>query len=313
MATPDRIDTLVPWYTEDPFCAVEGVKTLETNVHHECLLRCEGDLRLHLAARDLPYTLTSDLLIRNVPLKAGVSPDIALWPGKDLLQADIVYGSLKLSAALRPDLILEIASESTYEADRDIKYDIYRLAEIPEYWLYDPIGCTGGPPFLGWRLADGDYVEIVGRFHTVAGHDVVLYPSTVLETAWGLADQTALRLLDPVENDWYRTTPEAWLQVKDHIVQVEEQAAQEGVRAQRAEEQTIQAEARAQRAEEQAAQEGVRAQRAEEQTIQAEARAQRAEEQAAQEGVRAQRAEEQAAQDAAEIARLKALLQQRTG
>ena len=278
MATPDRIDTLVPWYTEDPFCAIEGVKTLETNVHHECLLRCEMDLRLHLKARDLPYTLTSDLLIRNVPLKAGVSPDIALWPGQDLLKADEVYGSLELSEELRPDMILEIASESTYKADRDIKYDIYRMVEIPEYWLYDPIGCTGGPPFLGWQLIDGEYEEIEGQSGTVAGNAVTLYYSVILETAWGLEDASALRLLDPEENDWYRTTPGAWLQAK-------EQAAQARAQAQRAEEQAAQARAQA---------------------AQAKAQAQRAEAQA-------QQAAEQAARDTAEIARLKALLQERNG
>ena len=81
-----------------------------------------------------------------MPLRAGVSPDIALWPDRDLLRADVVYGSLELSAELRPTLILEIASEGTHQVDRDTKHDIYRLAAIREYWLYDPIGCTGGPP-----------------------------------------------------------------------------------------------------------------------------------------------------------------------
>ena len=261
MAAPDRTDTRVPWYTEDPFCAMEDVKTLETNVHHECLLRCEMDLRLHLAAQDLPYTLTSDLLIRNVPLKAGVSPDIALWPGRDLLQADVVYGSLELSAELRPVLILEIASESTHQADRDIKHDIYRLAEIPEYWLYDPTGCTGGPPFLGWQLVDGTYAEIAGHRGVVAGQETLLHRSAALDTAWGLedADAAALRLLDPVAEDWYRMTPEAWLQARERAQQAEAQAAAAIVR----------------------------------------------------ERERAQQAEAQAARDAAEIARLKALLQAR--
>ncbi len=271
MAIPDGTETLSPWYTEDPFCAIEGVKTLETNVHHERLMQCEMDLRLHLLAQDLPYTLTSDLLIRNVPLKAGVSPDIALWPGRNLLQKDVVYGSLELTAAQRPDLILEIASESTYKADRDIKHDIYRLAEIPEYWLYDPTGCTGGPPLLGWRMEDGDYAEIVGQPGAVAGSAVTLHYSVVLDTAWGLEEGTALRLRDPDENDWYHTTPEAWLRTKERAARDATELAWVKTRAR-----------------------------------QAETRARQAE-------TRARQAEDQAAQDAAEIARLKELLQKRNG
>ncbi len=283
MATLDRTETLAPWFTEDPFCAIEGVKTLESNVHHARLLQCEEDLRLHLTAQDLPYTLTSDMLIRNVPLKEGVSPDIAIWPGKDLLEADVEYGSLELAETLRPALILEIASESTYAADRDTKYDIYCLAGIAEYWLYDPMGHTGGPPFLGWQLAGTDYEPIAGQPGTVAGREVILYCSLVLGTAWGLEAGNALRLLDPHKDDWYRMTPEA-------LLRAEELAAQERAQAQ-------QARAQAQQAEERAAQER--------------ARAQRAEERAAQERARAQRAEEQSARDTAEIARLKALLKER--
>ena len=286
MATLDTLErtaAVAPWYTEDPFCAIEGVKTLESNVHHARLLQCEEDLRLHLTAQELPYTLTSDLLIRNVPLKEGVSPDIAIWPGKDLLEADVEYGSLELTETLRPALILEIASGSTYEADRDTKYDIYCLAGIAEYWLYDPMGHTGGPPFLGWQLAGTDYAPIAGQPGTVAGQDVILYDSLVLGTAWGLAEGTALRLLDPTKSDWYHMTPEA-------LLQAEERAAQAQAQTQQAEEWAQQARA---------------------QTQQAQAQAQQAEERAVQAQAQAQRAEEQSARDAAEIARLKALLKER--
>ena len=318
MATLDileRTAAVAPWYTEDPFCAIEGVKTLESNVHHARLLQCEEDLRLHLTAQELPYTLTSDLLIRNVPLKEGVSPDIAIWPGKDLLEADVEYGSLELTETLRPALILEIASGSTYEADRDTKYDIYCLAGIAEYWLYDPMGHTGGPPFLGWQLAGTDYAPIAGQPGTVAGQDVILYDSLVLGTAWGLAEGTALRLLDPNKNDWYHMTPEALLQTEERAAQAQAQTQQAQAQAQQAEEWAAQARAQAQQAEEWAAQARAQTQQAEEravqaraQTQQARAQAQRAEERAAQ--ARAQ-AEEQSARDAAEIARLKALLKER--
>ncbi len=40
-----------------------------------------------------------------------MSPDIALWPGKDVLQEGVEYGSLCLSADFCLALILEIVSE----------------------------------------------------------------------------------------------------------------------------------------------------------------------------------------------------------
>ncbi len=143
---------------------------------------------MHLQERDLPCVLTSDLLIRNVPLQKGLAPKVD-------------YKSAALSAALCPVLVLEVVSESTVEADREIKYEIYRLARISEYWLYDLMGYVGGPPFQGWRLTGTDYEPIAGGLGTVAGAEVVLYPSVVLDTAWGLEHGTELRLWDPVREE----------------------------------------------------------------------------------------------------------------
>ncbi len=242
MDTLTPAEVLAPWYTDDPFCAQEGVKTLESNVHHENLLRVENDLRLHLQACHLPYTLTSDLLIRNIPLQEGVSPDIALWPGRDVLQEGVEYGSLRLSADFRPALILEIVSESTHEADAVIKHDIYRLAAIPEYWLYDPMGHAGGPPLCGWQLVGPEYVPVPAHCAPVAGVGVPLYPSRVLDTAWGLEDGSVLRLRDPHRDGWYRMDPERLQQVEERAEQAEERVEQAEIRAEQAEERARRAE-----------------------------------------------------------------------
>ncbi len=224
--------TLASLITEDPFCACEGVKTLESKLHHERLAQIEIALGRHLRKQDLPCVLTSDLLIRNVPLREGVAPDIAIWPGRHVLRPDVDYGSVLLSAELRPSLVLEVTSESTVEADRDTKYEIYRLAQIAEYWLYDPMGYAGGPPLRGWRLAGTTYAPIAGRPGTVADRKVMLYPSRVLETAWGLEHEIELRLLDPTRDEWYRMTLE--------------ELEQDEIRAEQAETRADQAEARIQ-------------------------------------------------------------------
>ncbi len=247
METLVRTETLASLITEDPFCAQEGVKTLESTVHHERLVQIEQDLRLHLRRWDLPCTLTSDLLIRNVPLKEGLAPDIAIWPGRHLLEPDVDCGSLTLSAELCPSLVLEVTSESTAVADRETKHEIYCLAEIPEYWLYDPMGYAGGPPFRGWRLCGTEYAPIEGRRGAVAGRAVTLYPSVTLDTAWGLDRDAKLRLLDPVRADWYRMTPEALEEAEARIQREKSRAEQAEARIQREKSRAEQAEARIQR------------------------------------------------------------------
>ncbi len=203
-------DTLAAWMTEDPFCAQEDVQTLESKQHHERLGQIEGDLRMHLREQALPYVLTGDMLIRNVPLQAGLSPDIALWPAGPMqaLEAEADYKSVALSAARCPALVLEMVSESTAVVDRETKHEIYRRAGIREYWLYDPMEFGGGPPLQGWRLTGSAYVPIAGQPGRVGGAEVTLYPSGVLETAWGLEGENELRLWEPARDDWYRTTAE---------------------------------------------------------------------------------------------------------
>ncbi len=259
METLVREETLAPWFTEDPFCACEDVKTLESALHHERLAQLEQDLRLHLREQDLSCVLTSDLLIRNVPLRAGLAPDIAIWPAGQAPEAGVDYKSLELSAELCPALVLEVVSESTAEADRDTKYQIYQLAEIAEYWLYDPLGYAGRMPLQGWRLAGGVYTPIAGRPETVAGAEVVLYPSAVLETAWGLEHDIELRLWNPVRADWYRMTPETLQQERALVQQERALVRQERDRAEQAEALVRQERDRAEQAEALVQQERARA------------------------------------------------------
>ena len=236
------VDTLASLMTWDPFCAQEGVQSLQSAEHFHHLSRIVHDLRLHLEELDLPYTLTSDLLIRNIPLKPGVAPDVALWPGHlDLVGARC--GSLELSAELCPALILEVVSAHTADADADTKHEIYRLAGVAEYWLYDPDAYAGGEPLCGWQLTDMRYMPIRGRTRAVSGMEAMLYASAVLQTDWGLTADAELRLRDPQREDWYRMTPAALRQLRAQVEQERTRAAQAETRAEQAETRAAQAEA----------------------------------------------------------------------
>lgn len=60
-----------------------------------------------------------------------------------------------------PDFIMEFASRSTYDNDLGDKKEIYAAMGVTEYFLYDPFRCCLPAPLIGFRLFDGDYVEIL--------------------------------------------------------------------------------------------------------------------------------------------------------
>ena len=77
-----------------------------------------------------------------------------------------------------PDLVLEIASESTGRADYTHKRDEYARYGVTEYWRFD---ATGGEyhdqPLAGDQLVDGEYqpVRLDHRpDQTIWGHSTVL-------------------------------------------------------------------------------------------------------------------------------------------
>lgn len=61
-----------------------------------------------------------------------------------------------------PDLVLEVASESTADADVGVKRQYYESLGVGEYWRFDhtPTGEWHGTRLAGDRLLDGEYVAV---------------------------------------------------------------------------------------------------------------------------------------------------------
>jgi len=60
-----------------------------------------------------------------------------------------------------PDVLFEIASESTWREDVGAKRQLYEQLGIREYFLFDPEGLYLNPPLQGFRLSPaGSYVSI---------------------------------------------------------------------------------------------------------------------------------------------------------
>lgn len=105
-----------------------------------------------------------------------------------------------------PEVVVEIASESTGRADYTRKREGYANYGVGEYWRFDH---TGGKyhdrPMSGDRLVDGEYEPIpVGRDSDgiLRGHS----PTLGLDLCW---DNGRLRFYDPLNGEYLLNLPEA--------------------------------------------------------------------------------------------------------
>ena len=105
-----------------------------------------------------------------------------------------------------PEVVVEIASESTGKADYTRKRDGYAGYGVGEYWRFDH---TGGKyhdrPMSGDMLVDGQYEPISvdrDRDGVIRGHS----PTLGLDLCW---DDRRLRFYDPAKGEYLLDLPEA--------------------------------------------------------------------------------------------------------
>ena len=89
-------------------------------------------------------------------------PDLLVAFGVDPEAYDASNGYIVSEQGKPPDFALEVASESTGEADVGVKREYYAALGITEYWRFDhtPDGQWHGARMAGDRLVDGEYVPI---------------------------------------------------------------------------------------------------------------------------------------------------------
>ena len=89
-------------------------------------------------------------------------PDLLVAFGVDPEAYDASNGYVVSEQGKPPDWVLEVASESTGDADVGVKREYYRSLGIPEYWRFDhtPDGRRHGARLAGDRLVDGEYVPV---------------------------------------------------------------------------------------------------------------------------------------------------------
>ena len=101
-----------------------------------------------------------------------------------------------------PDIVMELASGSTWRRDMREKRAIYAEMGVAEYWRFDPTSTYYNPPLIGEQLVDNEYRAI----QVVPNEDGVMWGhSSVLGLDICVLPDGNMRFYDPVSGQWLRT------------------------------------------------------------------------------------------------------------
>ena len=137
-----------------------------------------------------------------------------------------------------PDIVMELASGSTWRRDMREKRDIYHEMGVTEYWRFDPTMTYFAPPLIGERLGVDGYTAID---LSTDGDSVLRAHSAVLGLDVCVLPDGNLRLYDPVSRQWLRThgESEAALQVSEAMLREAEAARERETAARQAAEEEL--------------------------------------------------------------------------
>jgi Uma2 family endonuclease len=183
----------VPWKNGYP--TSDGKPMAETDQHRDLMNALIETLKVHYAARPRVYVSGNLLLFyRPGDRRRHVSPDVFVVKGvaKHDRPNYLLWEEKK-----GPDVVIELTSSSTRREDLRDKFQLYRdTLQVPEYFLFDPLGDYLDPPMQGYRLREGEY------------HLIRPYRGRLPSKALGLHLERhgkELRLYDPASARWLPT------------------------------------------------------------------------------------------------------------
>ena len=223
-----------------------------------------------------------------------MAPDLVVFFGPDFAQYRNRSGFSLREIGKAPDVVMEVASPSTYRADLTYKRDAYLWMGAGELWLLDLDGGRYYGQPLSWELLGED-----GNYHPMPVHTgddgVVWAHSPALGLDICLAGNR-LRFYDPVAGEYLRSLSESEAERQDaEAALTAEQVAHEMARMALASAQAVRDDA-------QAARETAEEARASAEAARARAKAARETAESALASTEAARAREQAARETAESA-----------
>jgi hypothetical protein len=146
----------------EPDELIDGRAPIEM-MQHETIrhfTNCVGDW---MNARGETYLIGNNLPVRPYSdnLHISLAPDLFFGYVDDITPFLMETGYNIWQVGKPPDLVLEVASRTTYQKDVNEKPAIYASMGIPEYWMFDPTGGElYGQALIGYKLVDGVYVPI---------------------------------------------------------------------------------------------------------------------------------------------------------
>ena len=197
---PDEIDDLSIVYPDS-----DGEPMAENDHQLTAMLEAISTLRAWFADREDVYPGGDMLMYYRInDNETRVAPDVFVVFGvesRHKRDSWIVWREGKA-----PDIVMELASGSTWRRDMREKRDIYAEMGVLEYWRFDPTSSYFIPPLIGERLTDGNYTAIetaTGSEGILRGHSAVLGLDIC-----ALPDGN-MRFYDPVTRQWLRTLAES--------------------------------------------------------------------------------------------------------
>jgi Uma2 family endonuclease len=149
----------------------DGQPMAETDWHRNLMIDLITVLRAYYAAEANVY-VTGNLILCYEPgdRRRHISPDVFVVKGVEKRDRP---NYLTWEEGKNPDLVIELTSQSTREEDVEDKFQLYQdRLQVPEYFLFDPLGDYLRPRLQGYRLKDGHYVPI-GLVHGRMPSDVL--------------------------------------------------------------------------------------------------------------------------------------------
>lgn len=184
-----------PTETADFYPESDGKPMAETERHFREILKNFSLLENHFANTPDVYVLGDMLMyyVEGDPTKS-IAPDIFVSFGIGRKERRIykIWEEGK-----PPDFVLEFASKNTYDKDLTDKKQLYADIGIHEYFLYDVDGQYLPSLLMGFRLINGEYIEI-----PVNDDGGILSESLALE--FHLLDD-GFGIYDPKVGDWIKT------------------------------------------------------------------------------------------------------------
>ena len=147
-----------PTETADFYPESDGKPMAETERHFREILKNFSLLENHFANTPDVYVLGDMMMyyVEGDPTKS-IAPDIFVSFGIGRKERRIykIWEEGK-----PPDFVLEFASKKTYDKDLTDKKQLYADIGIQEYFLYDVDGQYLPSLLMGFRLINGEYIEI---------------------------------------------------------------------------------------------------------------------------------------------------------